>query len=494
MTFNSFQFLAFFLIVWPLIAFATTHRVLSRLWPGKLTRSAALCARNCVLIAAGYVFYGAWDPRFLLLLCGSTVVDFYCARWMARTADLARRKRILLISLGANLGTLAIFKYANFFAASLTELLARVGVEASPFVLNVVLPVGVSFYTFQALSYTIDVYRGLIKAETSLIRFAAFVAFFPPLVAGPIERGRHLLPQFRRLRPITWLKIDRGVYLIVVGLFKKVVIADTVAQVANAAFALQEPTGIQSLLGVYAFAIQIYCDFSGYTDIARGVAQLLGFQLSDNFNLPYFSATPSEFWQRWHISLSSWLRDYLYIPLGGNRGGPLLTYRNLMLTMLLGGLWHGAAWTFVLWGAFHGALLCVYRALTPWVAPLLPKQGVLRALTSFVGVIVFFQLTCLGWLLFRAQSMAQVRHMLGSLSRGPWHDLAKQVAALGPVPWSVALSCGLLLVQLLSFVKKDIWMYWKLPSPVRAVCYATCVILVILAGQDGAEPFIYFQF
>ncbi len=325
MIFNSFQFVGFFLLVWLVVAGLGKHSLLLRILP-QLTRWSLLRVRNVALIVAGYVFYAAWDVRFLSLLVGTTLVDFYCGVFLSRTDDPVTRKRILMVSASVNIGVLCTFKYFDFFSASFAQLLSSFGVETQPFLLKVMLPAGISFYTFQSLSYTFDVYRRSLKAEQSLITFAAFVAFFPQLMAGPIERAHDLLPQFRHVRPITWSKIDRGWFLVVCGLFKKVVIADNVAQVANAAFALEHPDAVQTLLGVYAFAFQIYCDFSGYTDIARGAAQLLGFQLSPNFNLPYFAATPSEFWQRWHISLSSWLRDYLYIPLGGNRGSTAKTW------------------------------------------------------------------------------------------------------------------------------------------------------------------------
>jgi D-alanyl-lipoteichoic acid acyltransferase DltB (MBOAT superfamily) len=288
--------------------------------------------------------------------------------------------------------------------------LASFGLDMQASTLHVVLPVGISFYTFQTLAYTIDVFRGRIAAERSLLNFALYVAFFPQLVAGPIERATWLLPQFRRSRVVTWPKISSGAYLMAVGLFKKAVIADTVAQVADAAFASDHPTRVVALVGVYAFAVQIYADFSAYSDIARGAARCLGFDLSRNFDMPYLSATPSEFWRRWHISLSSWLRDYLYVPLGGNRRGKHRTYLNLMLTMLLGGLWHGAALTFVIWGGIHGLVLCVYRVLEAPVRGFserlpLPAQRALRV----VAVLFFFHLVCLAWLFFRADSLAHSR-------------------------------------------------------------------------------------
>ena len=371
--------------------------------------------RNIVLIISSYIFYGWWDARFLILVAVSTSVDFMAALgaagkpvpWADRLKSLAfliattlaafictgmretwllfvvaaglialaaateiiarlpyehRRRGWLLLSLINNLGILAVFKYFNFFAASLSGLLQYFGLHAGFTTLSIVLPVGLSFYTFQAISRTVDSYRGIFDPSRRLIDYAAYHAFFPQLVAGPIERARHLMPQFETVRPIDREMITTGALLFTWGLYKKVAIADNLAPLVNAVF--NEPAGHTTgayLAAVLGFTFQIYCDFSGYSDMARGLARCLGFDLMANFNLPYFARTPSEFWRRWHISLSSWLRDYLYIPLGGNRGSALRVNYNLMLTMLLGGLWHGASWTFVVWGGIHGAILVVYR-------------------------------------------------------------------------------------------------------------------------------------
>ena len=297
-----------------------------------------------MLLVASYAFYGAWDWRFLGLIVLSTVVDYVVGMSLAATGDPRRRQFLVTASIVANLGILGLFKYAGFFAKSLVGLGASLGVEIPAFALDVVLPVGISFYTFQTLSYTIDIYRGTLKPTRRFLDFALFVAFFPQLVAGPIERASRLLPQVLQPRHVTWEKFGSGSWLILWGLFKKVVIADNLAFLVNAVYATDaSPTGWQVVAGTVAFAWQIYCDFSGYSDIARGLARLMGFELMVNFNLPYAARSPADFWRRWHISLSTWLRDYLYIPLGGNQGGALRTYRNLGLTMLLGGLWHGAA-------------------------------------------------------------------------------------------------------------------------------------------------------
>jgi len=321
-----------------------------------------LRARNILIVVASYLFYGWWDYRFLGLILFSSLLDYFVGLGIARQNDARRRKLWLTASIAANLGILGFFKYFDFFVTSFGTLLQKIGVPFQTSTLGIILPVGISFYTFQAMSYTIDVYRGNIPACRNVINFLAFVSFFPQLVAGPIERASHLLPQFERTLSITRPMLEEGIWLIIWGMFKKVVIADNLDALVRMAFQNPSYSGPVVVLGTIAFGFQIYCDFSGYSDIARGTARVLGFDIMVNFNLPYFASNIREFWQRWHISLSTWLRDYLYISLGGNRRGEIRTYVNLFLTMLLGGLWHGAAWNFVLWGAWHGAGLVVYRA------------------------------------------------------------------------------------------------------------------------------------
>ncbi|MDA1306433.1 MAG: MBOAT family protein, partial [Acidobacteria bacterium] len=317
-----------------------------------------------MLLVASYVFYGAWDYRFLSLLGISTIIDYVVALRMADAAG-RHRKAWLIVSLVTNLGLLGFFKYFNFFVDSGNALLIALGVDPMPMRLHIVLPVGISFYTFQTLSYTIDVYRGKLDPTRSLRDFALFVAYFPQLVAGPIERATHLLPQVLNPRRLSMPLLHQGLWLISWGLFKKMVIANNLAIVVDRTFAAGSgATGAEYLIAIYAFAFQIYCDFSGYSDIARGLAALMGIDLMVNFNNPYAATNPREFWRRWHISLSTWLRDYLYVPLGGNRGALWQTYRALMLTMLLGGIWHGAQWTFVVWGLYHGVWLAVHRWMT----------------------------------------------------------------------------------------------------------------------------------
>jgi D-alanyl-lipoteichoic acid acyltransferase DltB (MBOAT superfamily) len=494
LAFNSFQFAAFFLVVWLVRAFVLRASIPRRLFP-RLPRVYVLAARNAFLLAASYAFYAAWDWRFLFLLMASTANDYVVGRALSREERPGRRRLYIGLSLAANLGLLGFFKYYDFFASSFAALTDSMGLHVDPHVLRVVLPVGISFYTFQSLSYTLDVYRGTLRAEKNLLNFAAFVAFFPQLVAGPIERPQRLLPQFRHARPVTWPKVSSGAYLIFVGLFKKVVIADTVAKVANAAFALDDPSRLQVIAGVYAFAFQIYADFSAYSDIARGASRCLGFELSRNFDTPYFAATPSEFWRRWHISLSTWLRDYLYISLGGNRKGPVRTYVNLMLTMLLGGLWHGAAWTFVFWGGFHGAVLCAYRLVEDRVRSFAERRALWqRHALRIVAVVFFFHLICCSWVFFRADSMAQVGEFFTALFTVPTGDAATALRQLGPVWISAGLVGALLIVQLLQSVKRDRWLVYHAPAPVGGLVYAVATILFVWIGDDGGESFIYFQF
>jgi alginate O-acetyltransferase complex protein AlgI len=490
MYFNSVQYGFFFAFVWLVVALLAA--------PGtdrKGVLRALLTTRNGFLLLASYAFYGFWDWRFLSLIWISTGVDYLVGRALRSTPmeQQRRRKRLLLASLVTNLGLLGFFKYCGFFVESAVDALAVLGLQIDAPSLRIVLPVGISFYTFQTLSYTIDVYRGRMEAVDDPVRFATYVAFFPQLVAGPIERARDLLPQFAKKTQLTAEALHTGFLLICWGLFKKVVIADNVGKLSDAAFGLDEATGLQALVGAWAFAVQIYCDFSGYTDIARGSARCLGFELSLNFDLPYFAQNPSDFWRRWHISLSSWLRDYLYVPLGGNRKGDARTWFNLMATMLLGGLWHGAAWTFVAWGAFHGGILCLYRWLTPKVAePLDRIRGVPKKLLRAVNALLFFHLVCAGWVLFRARSLGQAIELLGAPFRGlgSW----KQVLELGPVHLGIAVTVVLLAVQLAQYFTDDHLFVLKLPAPVRGLLYALGALAFLYLGEFGGSAFIYFQF
>ena len=439
-------------------------------------------ARTYLLLAASYVFYGWWDVRFLSLVLISTMVDWYVARRIYLIDEKAQRRRWLMVSLVANLGMLGFFKYWNFFTDSAATLLASLGLEPNLPTLRVILPVGISFYTFQTLSYVIDVYRRDLVPEPKLSQFALFVAFFPQLVAGPIERARHLLPQLRDL-PNSVRQIDWGgsMLLILRGLFRKVVIADGVAPIVNEVFATPGRYGsITVALGVIAFSLQIYGDFAGYTDIARGTARLFNVDLMENFKAPYLSRGFSEFWRRWHISLSTWLRDYLYVPLGGSRGGRWQTYRNLMVTMLLGGLWHGAAWGFVVWGGLHGLYLVIER----WMTRDRPHA---KGSVGLPAVLVFGVVT-LTWIPFRAPNLSHAVDVFQALV-GPISG-----AQLSAAPLVVALMGLLTLAIDKADLRGRVDPVDGAPSLVRGLAYGAAMVAALLFASELAVSFIYFQF
>jgi alginate O-acetyltransferase complex protein AlgI len=473
MVFNSLHFVWFFIIVYAL------YRVL----PHR--------AQNWLLLVASYYFYAAWDWRFLGLLAGSTLVDYTCALAMGRTAAPRQRRAILCASLAFNLTLLGFFKYFNFFADNVHAVLGSIGWRVDFVTLHVLLPVGISFYTFVTMSYVIDVYRRDIPATRDLLDFAVFVAYFPHLVAGPILRASRLLPQIDSPRRITRDQVRDGAWLIGWGFLQKIFVADNLAPLVNAVFSPEaHSTGVNVLLGVYAFAFQIYGDFAGYSNIARGTSKLMGIELIENFRFPYFVRTPQEFWRHWHISLSTWLRDYLYIPLGGNRGTRWQIRRNLLITMVLGGLWHGAAWTFVIWGLYHGLLLIAYRA----AAGVRICHDALLAATRPARVVswfVMFHLTCYGWLIFRARSARQAAQLSISL----FTDFAPaSVDVHGLLLPLVLYTTPLLLVHVCEAYSNDLLVVPRLPLLVRYSVYAATFYLMLLFGNFGGSEFIYFQF
>lgn len=463
MTFNSLQYAAFLVVV------------LGVHW------SLRGRARTAFLLAASYGFYAAWDWRFVSLLAVSSLIDFEVGRRIHRSDDDRVRNRWLATAVAANLGILGFFKYWNFFIDGATDLTGAMGVDWAAPALDVILPVGISFYTFQSMSYAIDIHRRVLEPCSSLLDYATFVSFFPQLVAGPIERASRLLPQIQaeRRRPDIDTVVS-ALALIGAGLFRKVVIADTMAPIVADGFT-PGASGGAALLGTYAFALQIYGDFAGYTAIARGSARLLGIELMVNFDAPYGSRSPTEFWRRWHISLSTWLRDYLYIPLGGNRGGERRTERNLLVVMLLGGLWHGAAWTFVVWGAIHGMLLAVHRRRS--------RRPGHRPWPTAVGVLATFHATCLAWVFFRAGSITEALDVLGAIVAGPLSGLATGPMAL--VAGAALATLGLDLV-----VRRDGDEAGLLRSRVvvqGAALSAMTVGLIVFSG-GAPVPFVYFQF
>ena len=478
MLFNSLQFAIFFVIVYAL------YLMLKHKW------------QNRMLLLASYVFYGSWDWRFLSLILASTVLDYICGIKIHESRDDRRRKWFLCFSIIGNLSILGFFKYFDFFATSFQSLLGLFGLSVQPHLLRVILPMGISFYTFQTMSYTIDIYRREMEPTRKFFDFALFVAFFPQLVAGPIERARHLLPQMLAPRKMSLDKFYNGCCLIFWGLFLKIFVADNLARIVDPVFAEVPPyNGLKVLLALYAFAFQIFSDFAGYSSIARGLGKCMGFEIMINFNLPYFSTNPQEFWRRWHISLSNWLRDYLYIPLGGNRKGTVITYRNLAITMLLGGLWHGAAWTFITWGAYHGAILIIYRILKPFFEKKSFSKGALIGKAWFwVKVVFFFHLMCLGWLIFRAQSMTQVFQMMQSLFINFYEfQLVRGISIMHSAAIIVSCVWLVLIIQLIQHWKNDLMVVYKWPAALIAVIHAIMFYLIVLHGTPGYK-FIYFQF
>ena len=444
--------------------------------------------QNALLLVASYVFYAAWDWRFLGLLALSTITDFYVGKKLGATGEASVRKRLVGLSLLVNLGILGFFKYFNFFADSFADLMGNFGLAPSTPTLQIILPVGISFYTFQTLAYTIDVYRRKKEPEHNLLDFAVYVAFFPQLVAGPIERAQRLLPQIKAPRTsLSYEQIRSGLYLILLGLVRKVVIADSMAPIVNEAFANADLAGAGTLLiGVIAFSLQIYGDFAGYSDIARGSSRLLGIELMENFNQPYLSRNITHFWRTWHISLSTWLRDYLYIPLGGNRKGTSKTYRNLMLTMLLGGLWHGAAWTFVVWGGLHGLYLIAHRQVRHITrkSPTDPFEW-----SDLLPALATFSLVNLTWIFFRAETFSQAfNYLQGLLTLRPGGLVLRDVALLLVV---AAISFALDLTQRNMHSHTALQ---QLPAVVRGLTYGSMALAVILWSGGTPVPFIYFQF
>ncbi|WP_236612928.1 MBOAT family O-acyltransferase [Cesiribacter andamanensis] len=426
-----------------------------------------------------------------MLILFSTTLDFTVARALERSQEGGRRKKLLLLSILVNLGILACFKYFNFFMDSTLELLNYLGFHANYQLLQIILPVGISFYTFQSMSYTVDVYRRRLAAEKDFVTYATYISFFPQLLAGPIVRASDMLHQLRTDKRFDLYNFQAGLSIVLVGLFKKVVIADSLAVFVDAAFAYPENyPPLYLLLGVIFYSFQIYCDFSGYSDIAIGLARMLGFKFPLNFRMPYFSKSFSEFWERWHITLSRWLRDYLYIPLGGNRGGQFKTYRNLMLTMLLGGLWHGASWTFVFWGFLHGTYLILQRVVE-WARAALGIR-LPRLLNAVLSIALVYSLTCLAWVFFRSPDFATaslVLSKIASISDLSFSALPnKFIIAKG-----VALIALLLVVEYISLRVNLSKIMLRYPA-FRLAAYASIIWFIALFGSFTNSQFIYFQF
>jgi alginate O-acetyltransferase complex protein AlgI len=465
MLFNTQEFFIFFIVV------LTFFYSAPRSW------------RKWVLLGASYYFYMSWNPKFILLLLTLTTIDYWAALWIEGSHP-SRRKLFLIVSLAANLGFLGFFKYYNFLADNLVRLLHQ---PTHSLTLSVILPLGISFHTFQSISYVVDVYRGEQKAIRNPADYALFISFFPQLVAGPIVRAREFFGDFHAWKPPGDEEQLRGVLLMILGLTKKMAFADQFSQIADSYFGKvsAHPGAVSAWTGVIAFALQIFFDFSGYTDMAIGMALLLGFHFPVNFRRPYLAFSITDFWHRWHISLSRWLRDYLYIPLGGNRSGQLKTYRNLMLTMLLGGLWHGANWNFVIWGAYHGGLLSLERLAgrrrfqeppSVWIYPF-------RAFVTFILVTV-------GWLFFRAATFEDSRYVL--------RQMFKVVAGPGDILIPVWLLC-MLAFSLLVAVAEEKWQCVERLARGPKWAYSAAIVALLCCVEligvtDKQIPFVYFQF
>lgn len=450
--------------------------------------------QNGMLLIASYFFYGWWDYRFLALIAISTVVDFYCAHAINRSEHVVKRRVLLAISVCLNLGFLGFFKYFNFFVNSFQVLLHTVGIQHVPTaVLYVLLPPGISFYTFQALAYIVDVYHRKLKPADSIVDYALFISLFPHLIAGPIQRPGHLLPQVQSPRRYDPQKFFDGMLLILTGLFRKCVIADNCALIANAAFdgRLGAPSMATTLIGVYAFAWQIYGDFSGYSDIARGSAQLLGFHFMVNFRQPYLATSLQDFWRRWHISLSSWLRDYLYIPLGGSREGERKSYRNLLMTMLIGGLWHGASWRYVVWGGIHGMGLALERMLgfKRTAAHAEEAEVAPRPHRVWFKRVVIFHVVCLAWIFFRATSFRAAMTFMGGLGHWEWKPEHATAAT-----FLMLFSAPLFLMDLVNERRGEEYLFEHASVRRRCLTAAAATVVLLVFTGNLASAFIYFQF
>ena len=445
--------------------------------------------QNVMLVVVSFVFYGWIHPWFCGLLLFSAVLDYNIGIAMGKTQPgESRRVWLLALSMAGNLGMLAYFKYANFFLDNVVAVSEALGVQANVPSLQVILPVGISFYTFQTMSYTIDIYRDELKPRTHFIDYMVFVSFFPQLVAGPVERAPHLLPQVEKDRTFDGRMFASGVGLAMWGGFKKMVVADTIAPYVDTVFIHQSPSFGMVAAATLGFAIQILADFSGYTDIARGISRMLGFELMLNFKNPYLAKNPSDFWRRWHISFSTWIRDYLYIPLGGSKGTKWTTLRATFGAMVLSGLWHGASWTFVLWGAYHAALITGYRAVTQHI----PKDVRKNPWSSVVSVPLMFLFTCVGWLIFRE---THIDRLVGYLSLSPFESTPEQSIATAVLLGMCAATGGILVVGLLveklvlKPVRDTVW-----EVPLRAAAWTFMAIGMFTFTRVTNNDFIYFQF
>jgi len=489
MLFNSLDFAIFFPIV-----FVLYWIVASKKNP-----------RNALLLIASYVFYGWWDWRFLFLIIISSAVDYFVGKRLYVAKKPTTRKFLLWTSLGVNLGFLVYFKYANFFIESFADAFRLFGTELEVSTLNIILPVGISFYTFQTLSYTLDIYRKRLKPTNDMLAFFSFVAFFPQLVAGPIERASHLLPQFYKTYTFNYNQVRSGLLLVAFGLFKKMVIADRVSVLANEVFNnAPEYGGYQVVVGTLFFAFQIYCDFSGYSDIAIGLSRTMGFDLMKNFDSPYLSKSITEFWRRWHISLSTWFRDYVYISMGGNRKGTSRMYFNLFFVFIVSGLWHGAAMTFIIWGAVHGVFIALEKALSKVRKSIYQNLRIQKEslLPKLFFILITFTIVCFAWIFFRANSLADAWAMVSSLGVNNYAETFNGglfELGLGKEEFYASVIAVILLTFFEMLHKRNSMVKWLFGQNfvVRWAVYLVIVYTIAIFGIYGdsaPKEFIYFQF
>ncbi len=469
MTFIQFEFLWLFLIV-----YAAYWGWRNRTW------------QNLLLFGTSAIFYGWIHPWFLFLLYGSAVLDYTMGRLMERHPE--HKKKFLMISMAGNLGMLGYFKYCDFFIDNIIAVLSALGLETSLHTLGIFLPVGISFYTFQTMSYTIDIYRGDLRPRKNFLDYIVFVSFFPQLVAGPVERASRLLPQVEKDRVFRWSMMRSGFGLAMWGAFKKVCIADQVAPYVDKIFIHSDPSGPMIWAATLGFSVQILADFSGYTDIARGTSRMLGFELMENFKSPYLARNPSDFWRRWHVSFSTWIRDYLYIPLGGSRGGFWGTVRATFGAMTLSGLWHGASWTFVLWGVYHATILTGYRLVTRRI----PKAWRDSTPGDWAAIAIMFFFTNVGWLIFRETHIDRLLHFFALSPVGGTRE--QWVAASVMFGVAVIYSSPLVLAAIIErhVVPKIEASPWFLPA--QTTTWSLYAVGILLFVRSTAQDFIYFQF
>jgi len=482
MLFNSIDFALFLPVVFVLYWFVFKN---------------SLRYQNLLIVAASYVFYGWWDWRFLGLIVFSTVLDFFIGKSLEEAKLELNRKLLLYTSFTVNLGFLGVFKYFDFFVSNFIDAFSLFGVEISAGSLNIILPVGISFYTFQTLSYSIDVYRRKLKHTDDFIAFSAFVCFFPQLVAGPIERATNLLPQFLKARKFNYDQAADGMRQILWGLFKKVVIADNCAVFVNAIFDNPDPlSGSTLFMGAVFFAFQIYCDFSGYSDIAIGTSRLFNINLKQNFATPYFSRNIGEFWRRWHISLSTWFRDYLYIPLGGSKGGAWNKIRNVFVIFIVSGLWHGASWNFIVWGGLN-ALYFLPLMLTKKNRNHLntvAEGSLFPTYKEFLSIGFTFFLTVIAWVFFRADTLTEAVHYLNLMFSSSFFSMPSFITPKAFMLYTTILICLFIAVEWVQRDKKFGLSIENLSRPSRWVIYTIVFGVIITFGQFGGSEFIYFQF